>query len=100
MTSISFCRFLKFVVSSSQGLVLPRRQTPDSPGIDLYMPQDVELAGREEARINLSCRVAIPAGYFGLLVIKASAAQRHKLAINNPVIGEKTIMLLKYVINY
>ena len=89
---------LKFVVSSSQGLVLPRRQTPDSPGIDLFMPQDVELAGREEARINLCCRVAIPTGYFGWLVVKASAAQRHKLAIGNPVIGEINI-LREYAFN-
>lgn len=68
--------------------MLPKKTAPNNPGIDLYMPYDYELSGGEESSINLQCRISIPLGYFGLLVVKNTAAQRHRLSIGNPVVSK------------
>ncbi len=69
-----------------QDLVIPRRSSPDNPGIDLYLPFDYHLAGQEETRINLQCRVGLPPRHFGWLFVKPSTAQRYKINIANPIV--------------
>jgi dUTP pyrophosphatase len=61
---------------------VPAKAHKDDAGWDLFTPEDVELVEGEINMVDLRIRVAIPEGYFGLVVPRSSMAKRRILLAN------------------
>ncbi len=80
------CRMIEFQLVHPKATA-PSRGTPASPGIDLFLPETVDLLPTERATIDLGIRVKLPPGVVGLLLLRAWVARRHKLRLHCGVIG-------------
>lgn len=72
---------MKLTLNSPAAQVPQKAHTLDA-GWDLFTPEDVELVEGEITMVDLRIRVAIPTGYFGLLVPRSSMAKRRILLAN------------------
>ena len=68
----------------------PARGTPTSAGIDIFMPESVELLPREKGTVDLGVASQLPPDVCGLLVLRSWAAQAHNLRIHFGLIGKLT----------
>lgn len=55
---------------------LPEKSHLPDVGLDIFLPEDIELEPLETKTIGLGLAVAIPEGFAGLLVPRSSVAQR------------------------
>jgi dUTPase len=77
---------LKFIQTSEQAFK-PVRRTAGSAGFDLPIPHALRICPGEKVCIDLLNRVILPPGFSGLLVLRSSAARKHRLLLRAGLIG-------------
>lgn len=65
----------------------PRRGTILSAGVDLFMPDDVDVRPLETATVDTDMIFAFPLDVFGLILLRSSAANLG-ISVKAGVIGE------------
>ena len=66
----------------------PQKGTLESAGWDLFFPADVFLNPGEKKKVDLHVQVLLPAGTFGLLMLRSHVAFFYDLQLLGCVIGE------------
>lgn len=56
--------------------ILPKKSHLPDSGLDIFLPQDVELDTLETKTVGLELAVAIPEGFAGMLVPRSSIAEK------------------------
>jgi len=56
--------------------ILPKKSHLPDSGLDIFLPQDVELDILETKTVGLELAVAIPEGFAGMLVPRSSIAEK------------------------
>lgn len=72
---------MKLTLNSPAARVPEKAHNTDA-GWDLFTPEDVELVEGKIIMVDLRIKVAIPEGYFGLIVPRSSMAKRRILLAN------------------
>ena len=78
---------LTFETTTSQAL-RPRRATSESAGWDLRVPSDVSIFAGEKVSIDTGVRVRLPWGCCGRLLLRSGAFRKHRLLLQEGLIGE------------
>jgi dUTP pyrophosphatase len=61
---------------------VPQKAHTSDAGWDLFTPEDVELVEGQITMVDLRIKMAIPEGYFGMIVPRSSMAKRRILLAN------------------
>lgn len=72
---------MKLTLNSSAARI-PERAHDSDAGWDLFTPEDVELVEGEITMVDLRIKVAIPEGFFGMIVPRSSMATKRILLAN------------------
>lgn len=72
---------MKLTLTSAAAKV-PQKAHDSDAGWDLFTPEDIELVEGQITMVDLRIRVAIPEGYFGLIVPRSSMAKKRILLAN------------------
>lgn len=63
---------IKFILT--RNVKLPTRGTPESAGLDLYLPEDCEIMPGAMERVKMGLYMRLPRGTYGRLALRSSTA--------------------------
>ncbi len=74
------------ITKKEPGAITPKRVTPGSAGLDLYLIRKIEIPTQSTVVVDTGWQIELPKGHFGLIKIKSGIAINYGLTENAGVI--------------